>query len=576
MEKHRASKLTLRHRFLLVKLHMDSLLSKMTIRDLRKALKTLPTGLDETYSHAMDRIDLQDQDPRQLAYRILYWISYTFRPLTVDELRHALGVEPDEPDFDEENLVDEEDLIAVCAGLVTMEPESRIVRMVHYTTQDYFENIRDTRWPEARRTIAATCLAYLSYRNIEIQYEGYRYYIKEATVWRENQKTKALTAVADIRNDPPHNSWDYARSAVYSHYDFNGIRLEFYDYAAHYWPKHLRGKLEGDLESVALRFLKADQARCMAMSMLRLWWNARVMYDELCVAVAYDLQTICKIQVSSSHDDTDSEQYINDGRIENALVFAGTFGRARTAKMLMDTQKSQNSRDSESSLITRAVLTGAIEAAWTGNRDTVGVLLNFEVEDEQPKNNSITNHRTNGISVEDSDKVIAALKQYGFEITIPLLAAAGNVFSLTAALDQGWDIEAKEDRYSKTALIVASEIGRTNIVRLLLARGAKVDARDEWSETALHYASLNGNFEIAKMLIAAGADPEAEANNMQTPLQYLTLRSGTVPGDMPPYLQYEERFAEVFDFLLETIEKKHAGLLREDIGDWTPYSPGQQ
>lgn len=556
--------LIIRCRFLLVKLHMDSLCSKMTIRDLRKALTTLPTGLEESYNHAMDRIDLQDQDPRQLAYRILYWISYAFRPLTVEELRHALGVEPEEPEFDKENLIDEGDLIAVCAGLVTMEPESQIVRMVHYTALDYFEKIRDTRWPEARRTIAATCLAYLSYRDIEIQHDGYRYYIEEAIVWQENKRTGDLKAVADVRADPPDNSWDHARSAVSSHYDQNGTRLDFYDYAAHYWPKHLRGKLEEELKPTALRFLRNDQARCMAMSTLRFWWNARVMYDELCVAVAYDLQTICKVMISSSNADVDSEAYIEDDRIEDALVFAGTFGRAQTAKMLMSFQRSRSDEDNKTPPITSTILTAALEAAWSGNRATVCVLLDIEAEDNHAKNKSVGKICSrNGASVGANDMVIAALEEHGFNITIPLIAATGNEDCLTSALDQGWDIEDKDDRYGKTALIIAAEIGRTSIVRLLLARGAKANATDKWLETALHYASLNGNFEIVKMLVAAGADPEPEADNMQTPLQYLTFRSGIVPGDMPPYLQCEERFAEVFDFLLEAIEKKHAGAVRE-------------
>ncbi len=552
--------LIIRCRFLLVKLHMDSLCSKMTIRDLRKALKILPTGLEESYNHAMDRIDLQDQEPKQLAYRILYWISYTLRPLAVEELRHALGVEPEESEFDEENLIDEGDLIAVCAGLVTMEPESQIVRVVHYTAQDYFEKIRDARWPEARRTIAATCLAYLSYRDIEIQHDGYRYYIKEATVWRENKRTGDLKAVADVREDPPDNSWDYARSALSSHYDRNGTRLEFYDYAAHYWPKHLRGKLEEELEPTALQFLRDDQARCMAMSTLRFWWNARVMYDELCVAVAYDLQAICKVMVASGNTDVELEAYIVDDRIENALVFAGTFGRAQTAKMLMDIQKSRSDEDTETSPITSAILTAAIEAAWSGNRATVCVLLDIAAEGDHANNKKLEKiFSSNGASVGANDMVIAALKEHRFEITTPLIAATGNEDCLTSALDQGWDIENKEDRYGKTALIIAAEIGRTSIVRLLLARGAKADATDRWLETALHYASLNGNYEIVKMLIAAGADPEPEADNMQTPLQYLTFRTGTVPGDMPPYLQCEDRFAEVLDLLLEAIEKKHAG-----------------
>ncbi len=544
-----------------MKLHMDSLCSKMTIRDLRKALKTLPTGLDESYSHAMDRIDLQDQDPKQLAYRILYWISYTVRPLTVDELCHALGVEPEESEFDEENLINEDDLIAVCAGLVTTEPESRIVRMVHYTTQDYFEKIRDSCWPEAQRTIAATCLAYLSYKDIEIQYDGDRYYIKGPTVWRQSKRTGDLTAVADVREDPPDNSWDYARSAVSSHYDAKGTRLEFYDYAAQYWPKHLKGKLEEELQSIALRFLKNDEARCMAMSTLRFWWNARVMYDELCVAVAYDLQMICKMIVSPRNVDVDSEEQIEDGRIENALVFSGTFGRARIARMLMDIQKSRYNEDAESPPITSTILTAAIEAAWSGNRATVCVLLDIEDKNGHLNNKAIGN--TSSKTIETSDKVIAALMEHGFAITIPLIAATGNEDCLTSALDQGWDIEDKEDRYGKTALIVAAEIGRSSIVTLLLARGANADARDHWLETALHYASMNGNFEIVKMLIAAGADPEPEADNLQTPLQYLTFRSGIVPGDIPPYLQNEDRFAEVLDFLLDAIEKKHAWQIQE-------------
>ncbi len=228
--------------------------------------------------------------------------------------------------------------------------------------------------------------------------------------------------------------------------------------------------------------------------------------------------------------------------------------------MLMDIQKSRNDEDTETSPITSAILTAAIEAAWSGNRATVCVLLDIAAEGDHANNKKLEKiFSSNGASVGANDMVIAALKEHRFEITIPLIAATGNEDCLTSALDQGWDIENKEDRYGKTALIIAAEIGRTSIVRLLLARGAKADATDRWLETALHYASLNGNYEIMKMLIAAGADPEPEADNMQTPLQYLTFRTGTVPGDMPPYLQCEDRFAEVLDLLLEAIEKKHAG-----------------
>jgi hypothetical protein len=40
----------------------------------------------------MERID-QVKERKDLAYRVLSWIVYAMRPLTVDELTHALAVE---------------------------------------------------------------------------------------------------------------------------------------------------------------------------------------------------------------------------------------------------------------------------------------------------------------------------------------------------------------------------------------------------------------------------------------------------------------------------------------------------
>jgi hypothetical protein len=42
-------------------------------------------------------------------------------------------------ELDEENLPEIEDMVSVCAGLVTVYEESNIVRLIYYTTQEYFE-----------------------------------------------------------------------------------------------------------------------------------------------------------------------------------------------------------------------------------------------------------------------------------------------------------------------------------------------------------------------------------------------------------------------------------------------------
>jgi len=54
-------------------------------------------------------------------------------------------------------------------------------------------------------------------------------------------------------------------------------------------------------------------------------------------------------------------------------------------------------------------------------------------------------------------------------------------------------------------LAMASINGYTEIVRVLLAKGALVNAKGPCKDTALHWAAQAGRYEIAGMLIAAGA-----------------------------------------------------------------------
>lgn len=63
---------------------------------MRKALISLPQELDETYDQAMERIRSQDIESIRLAERVLAWIVHALRPLSVEELQHALAVQPEE------------------------------------------------------------------------------------------------------------------------------------------------------------------------------------------------------------------------------------------------------------------------------------------------------------------------------------------------------------------------------------------------------------------------------------------------------------------------------------------------
>jgi hypothetical protein len=113
----------------------------------------------------LERIYSQNKDDVLLAERVLSWISFAGRTLTVDEMRHAIAVlnlETEETRIDDEGVLDEDLLVAVCAGMVTIDKESRVIRLVHYTAQQYFKRIRNTKFPHAQVLITQACLRYLS------------------------------------------------------------------------------------------------------------------------------------------------------------------------------------------------------------------------------------------------------------------------------------------------------------------------------------------------------------------------------------------------------------------------------
>ena len=87
----------------------------------------------------MERIEGQLPDEEELAKQVLSWITYAKRPLTISELEYTLAVEPEESQLDKENLCRVEDMVSVCTGLVTVDEESNIIRLVYYITQEYFE-----------------------------------------------------------------------------------------------------------------------------------------------------------------------------------------------------------------------------------------------------------------------------------------------------------------------------------------------------------------------------------------------------------------------------------------------------
>lgn len=76
-------------------------------------------------------------------------------------------------------------------------------------------------------------------------------------------------------------------------------------------------------------------------------------------------------------------------------------------------------------------------------------------------------------------------------------------------LQRGANIEAKNE-HGRTALILAVEDDRQDMVTLLLENKAMIEARDRIGKTALSIACLPANVDMVRFLLQKGADIEAK------------------------------------------------------------------
>jgi hypothetical protein len=117
-------------RFLLVQLHMDSLLGQTSIKGLKRQLSSLPADLDETYNQAMSRIRAQSRSEMDLAQRVLCWVTFAHRPLEMRALRQAVSIEVGDTEVDWDAITLDSILVSVCAGLVVVDAKAYVVRLV--------------------------------------------------------------------------------------------------------------------------------------------------------------------------------------------------------------------------------------------------------------------------------------------------------------------------------------------------------------------------------------------------------------------------------------------------------------
>jgi ankyrin repeat protein len=484
--------LTFLSRFLLARLHLDSLTDKMSIKDVKLALKRLPKGgdaLETAYGNAMERIDAQQPGFRGLAKQVLSWITYAKRPLTLLELQHALAVELEEPRLDPENLKDVGDMVSVCAGLVTVEQESGNIRLVHYTTQEYLERIHFRSDPDIQAGIAATCLTYLSFDAFQCGY-----------------------CVTDEM--------------------FENLLSQYplLDYAAKHWGHYVYRDTEEpeEIKHLALKFLE-NENKASISAQVSLAPAYRSQYNSQTVPRVYGIHLCAffglkSLMMALLSGTTPADLLTSDRR--TSLSWAAERGHKAVVELLLDRDNVVvDSRDDDG-------ITPLSWAARSGHETVVKLLLDRDdvVADRQDNLGRTPllwaaerGHETVVKLLLDRDDVVADRQD---DNTPPLWAAgSGHEAAVKLLLDRDDVVADRQDTFGRTSLSLAAVLGHKAIVKLLLDRDDVVaDRQDNFGRTPLSWAVEGGHKAIVKLLLDRDdVVADRQDNFGRTPLSFAAL-----------------------------------------------------
>ncbi|KAF2823360.1 hypothetical protein CC86DRAFT_396160 [Ophiobolus disseminans] len=117
---------------------------------LRESLATLPETLDKTYDRILCAISRKDC---KYAMRMLQWLTFSARPLSVEEIAEVVAIDmARDPAFDRnEVLVDPLEALDICSSLVTITTKEtdggsgsaqQIITLAHYSVQEYLVSER--------------------------------------------------------------------------------------------------------------------------------------------------------------------------------------------------------------------------------------------------------------------------------------------------------------------------------------------------------------------------------------------------------------------------------------------------
>ena len=509
----------------------------------RKALESLPPNLYTSFQNIITRIrNHPNESQAEIGVRVLMWIHFACRPLTLVELQHALAVEKNDVEFDADNIPPPKAVLDYCLGLVVVDEETSTVRFVHYTLEEYFLKCTGTEFPNGCSYTAETCLTYLNFGklrphcasldSLRANLNEYAFLSYAALYWGIHVKQKC--------ND---DGLDELSKRIVNH----GSELPPCAIQALYLELDGNDK-DWSQQSIVQKFSGVHATAYFGLSQHMAYFCMVEQYmdqkDEtdrtpLSWAAEYGHESVVRMLIEREEVDINSK----DNRYEKTpLSWAAEKGHEAVVQLLIKRDGVEiNSRD----MCGRTFLSVAAEQAYKAVTQLVikknfvrnshrsisslimdGNIVTLRVEE----NGRLTHHELEWVRSQsykrlliNGDDADINVKDKSVGWTPLMWAAGGGHEAIVRLLIEKEDIEINaKAKDGRTPLSVAAAIGHEAIVQMLISRDdVDVNAKDNHGIVPMAVATMMGHEAIAHLLLKRNdVDVDAKEKDGWTPLMF--------------------------------------------------------
>lgn len=495
---------------------LDALCTCRNVVQLRKALTSLPETLDKTYDRILNKIE---GDDRHFAFKVLRRLTYSLRPLRLEEIAEVFAVDAKEyPQVDlDKRFEDPRDILEICSSLISVE-DVEILSHTDYADTDNDTGIIDT---DTSRKDDRWCRAEVRLAHFSV---------KEYLVSDRIQHGPAIQyGLQDVESNDSiaEECLLYLLHVIQPGFNLPESLTEYplAEYAAKYWLEHVRF---ADSTTATARTL----VRELFLSKKEMFINWLQIYDP------------------DSPDESPSLNVIHHPeRYGPRLYYASLLGLSEVVENLVKSGVDVNARGgSQINALSAAVGSGHIEV--------VQLLLDNKAVVDAPEGGSalvsalFASHEeiamlliANGADVESP-----RLKRLYSPLRASVMACSPKCIQFI--IDSGADVNA-ELGFRENALISACRFGREEIVQLLLdndatiypqtllaaltkerllqmliEHGGDLDQKDIEGKAVCHYASAGGDVKALELLTSRGSNLSAIDKQGRTCL-HLASASGS-------------------------------------------------